>query len=61
MLPLALGWVLVAGVPVAHPGISKCALTLQDPGVHQADSGPGAWGRSVVEVSIGQLDSPDHA
>lgn len=48
--------VVVAGVPVSHPGINKCALTLQDPDVRRADSGPGVCGRAAVEVRVGRLD-----
>lgn len=64
MLPLAkcrlLCYVLVAVVPVTHPGISKCALTLQDPDAHQADSSPDVWDRSVVEVRVERLDIPNY-
>lgn len=40
--------VVVAEIPVSYPGINKCALTLQDPDVHQADSGSG--------VCVGELE-----
>lgn len=53
--------VVVAGVPVSHPGINKCALTLQDPDVRRADSGPGVCGRAVVKVSVGRLAITNYA
>lgn len=53
--------VVVAEIPVSYPGINKCALTLQDPDVHQADSGSGVCGKAVVEVSVGRLDITNYA